>query len=270
MVHGVVFPECALDPDELATVRQCLQRREVPMLLAGVRDERANFAVLDVVERQSRGTRAARYGDYRQHKHHRWCLDARQIYDYRLGAKLHPRRYSWEDIDVPPRKLHFLSLGGWLTMCHLICEDLARVDPVAQVVRSVGPNLVIALLLDGPQLEQRWPGRYASVLAEDPGSSVLTLTSLGMVARSTPRGKAPSRVVALWKDRINGAHELSLDAGAKGILLTLSGTPTDEWTADHRRDRGDAGLLTLSGVEQLAWASRAAAGNADGVGSAAG
>jgi hypothetical protein len=51
-------------------------------------------------------------------------------------------------------------------------------------MNAIGPNLVIALLMDGPQLENRWPARYATVLAEDPGSAVLTVTSLGMVRRS--------------------------------------------------------------------------------------
>lgn len=68
----------------------------------------------------------------------------------------------------------------------LVCEDLARQDPAADLIRAVGPNLLIALLMDGPQLSGRWPARYASVLAEDPGTSVLTLTSLGMAERSRP------------------------------------------------------------------------------------
>ena len=42
------------------------------------------------------------------------------------------------------------------------------------------------LLLDGPQLTSRWAARYASVLADDPGSAVMTLTSYGMVQRSRP------------------------------------------------------------------------------------
>jgi hypothetical protein len=58
-------------------------------------------------------------------------------------------------------------------------EDLARPDPVGDLVRSVGPNLVIALLMDGPQLRARWSGRYAMSLADDPGSFVLSVTSLG-------------------------------------------------------------------------------------------
>jgi len=49
----------------------------------------------------------------------------------------------------------------------LICEDLARLDPVNDLVRAVGPNLVMSLLMDGPQLTTRWPARYATVLADD-------------------------------------------------------------------------------------------------------
>ena len=48
------------------------------------------------------------------------------------------------------------------------------------MLRAVGPNLIIALLADGPQIASRWPGRYAAAFADDPGSSVLTLTSAGM------------------------------------------------------------------------------------------
>jgi hypothetical protein len=50
--------------------------------------------------------------------------------------------------------------------------------PGADVMNAIGPNLVIALLMDGPQREHRWPGRYATVLADDPGSAVLTVTCL--------------------------------------------------------------------------------------------
>jgi hypothetical protein len=77
----------------------------------------------------------------------------------------------------------------------LICEDLARQDPAAELVRAVGPNLLVALLMDGPQLANRWPARYAAVLAEDPGTSILTLTSLGMVERSRPTERISHRMI---------------------------------------------------------------------------
>ena len=74
----------------------------------------------------------------------------------------------------------------------------------------------MAVLLDGPQLTSRWAARYASVLADDPGSAVLTLTSYGMVQRSRPPGHDPSSVVALWKDPERGTREISLEPGAHG------------------------------------------------------
>lgn len=86
-------------------------------------------------------------------------------------------------------------------MSVVICEDLARPDPVGDLLRAVGPNLVIALLMDGPQIKERWSARYATTLAEDPGFSVLSLTSAGMSKLSRPSsGVNRSKVIGLWKD----------------------------------------------------------------------
>jgi hypothetical protein len=103
-----------------------------------------------------------------QHKHHRWKLTQSQIMQYNLGGVLNPNKEWWEHIDISDRTLTFVSLLSDLTLSVLICEDLARPDPVADVVRVVGPNLVIALLMDGPQLKERWPTRHAIALADDP------------------------------------------------------------------------------------------------------
>jgi len=135
-----------------------------------------------------------------QSKHHRWFLDRSQIYQYGIGGTLSPTRKWWEYTRVGERSLEFINLDPWLTLATLICEDLAQPEPVTEMIRSVGPNLVIALLQDGPQLTSRWPARYATVLADDPGSSVLTLTGLGMALLSRPPAKPVSRVVALWKE----------------------------------------------------------------------
>src|SRR6185436_17599598 len=107
-------------------------------------------------------------------------LDAGQIATYQLGGFLSGSRSWWESIPIPRRRLSFLTSNAWLTLAPLICEDLARLDPVSDLIRGVGPTLLVALLLDGPQLQNRWPARYAGVLAEDPGTSVLTVTALGM------------------------------------------------------------------------------------------
>src|SRR5262249_31422774 len=116
----------------------------------------------------------------------------------------------------------------------LVCEDLAQIDNVVEVIRSVGPNGVLTPLLDGPQLSSRWAARYASVLADDPGSTVLTLTSLGMVQRSRPHGRDSLPVVALWKDPVRGLREIKVEAGAQGVLLTLCGNRTARRSADGR------------------------------------
>src|SRR5262249_18481684 len=115
-----------------------------------------------------------------------------------------------------------------------VCEDLAKNDEVAELVRSIGPTCVLAPLLDGPQLTSRWAARYASVLADDPGSAVLTLSSFGMVERSMPQGRDRSSAIALWKDPTPGCREISLEAGAQGVLLTVCGAPATRRSADGR------------------------------------
>jgi hypothetical protein len=124
--------------------------------------------------------------------------------------------------------------GEGITVIGVVCEDLAQIDEVADVVRSVGPSLVYTPLLDGPQLNSRWAARYASVLADDPGSAVLTLTSFGMAQRSRPGGRAASPVVALWKDPVRGAREIALESGAEGILLTVCAEQRTRCSSDGR------------------------------------
>lgn len=117
-----------------------------------------------------------------------------------------------------------------LTMVSLVCEDLAQNDDVAALMRSVGPTIVLTALLDGPQLSSRWAARDASVLADDPGSAVLTLTSMGMARRSRPHGRDASPIIALRKDPRRGIREIPLEAGAHGVVLSVGmsrATPCD-------------------------------------------
>ena len=169
---------------------------------------------------------------------------------YGLGSCLDIEGNWWEHISIDKRELYFVVLDEWLTVCALICEDLARQDPVSEIVRAVGPNLVIALLMDGPQLAQRWPARYATVLADDPGSSVLTLTSVGMSQLSRPPSiQGRSRAMALWKDAKTGeAVTINLPPNEDGVILSLSRERETEWAADGRDDGGSSGYPTLSGI----------------------
>ena len=183
-----------------------------------------------------------------QRKHHRWRLDEGQVVQYGLGGRLPAHRRLWERTALGPREVQVLKLDDWLTACPLICEDLARQDPVSSVIRAVGPNLVIALLMDGPQLARRWGARYAAVLADDPGSSVLTFTSLGMSTLSKPRENKPGRgrVIALWRDPVRGERELELPEGCSAAVLSLARHQGTEWSSDGRSDGGAAFTPTFA------------------------
>src|SRR5262249_22268875 len=126
-------------------------------------------------------------------------------------------------IEIPRRTLQFVELGDEITFVSLVCEDLAQIDDVAEVIRSVGPTFVYTPLLDGPQLSSRWAARYAGVLADDPASAVLTLTSYGMVQRSRPHGRDSSHVVAWCRVPVRGLRDIPLESGAQGVLLTVCG-----------------------------------------------
>jgi hypothetical protein len=128
-----------------------------------------------------------------------------------------------------------LSISGRTHRVFLVCEDLAQSDDIADLVRSVGPTGIVALLLDGPQLASRWAARYASVMADDPGSAVLTLTCWGLVERCRPHGHDAARVVGLWKDANQGLDEIQLEPGACGILLAACANPADRRSNDGRR-----------------------------------
>lgn len=248
---AVILPELALHPDELEAVRAWAASEDV-MLIAGVgdsgRDEQlgSNYVALELPwPLKISGTALS----LRQDKHHRWLLDRSQIETYGLAGHLDPTIKWWEPLALGPRSLQFVTFQQELTICTLVCEDLAQQEPVANVVRAVGPNLVIALLMDGPQLSTRWPARYAAVLGDDPGSSVLTLTSLGMCERSQPFGHARSRTIAMWRDGGSGnLREIELGAGAVGKVLNVTLEQRLEHTADGRDDAGAATTLTLTGA----------------------
>lgn len=243
-IDAVVLPEAALTKEEHKGLSEDIVAKE-SFLISGVASSSntvehgenkvyVDFPMLRAVD---------------QHKHHRWKLDESQIWQYGLGSRLYPQNAWWEHISLGYRRITFVAVSPWLVMSVLICEDLARPDPVGDLVRTVGPNLVIALLMDGPQLKERWGARYATTLADDPGSSVLTVTSAGMCGLSRPAAGTPrSRVIALWKDAKGGPMEIELPEGQEGVVLSLSVRTAPEWTADGRQDSLNAGYPVLSGI----------------------
>jgi hypothetical protein len=239
-----MLPESAVDESEIDELEAVLDRHGVVALQTGVRQRSpgqlpSNWVHMGFSPRLEKGsglpsTTGERWFHLRQNKHHRWSLDERQIYQYHLGGALHPHVRWWEAMDVPRRAVQFVELGDGITLVSLICEDLAQIDDVADVVRSVGPTIIFTPLLDGPQLSSRWSARYASVLADDPGSAVITLTSYGMVLRSRPHGRTSSPVIGLWKDPVRGLREIQLEPGAQGVLLTSRGDRATRRSADGR------------------------------------
>lgn len=257
-VDAVVLPESVLRPNEAHQLRRALHAYGVPHLIAGVREQATSRTSFGLNYAYVTGVRGGRSWEAVQHKHHRWLLDDAQISQYHLEGRLDPGRQWWEAIGIERRSLTFVTIDEYLTLCPLICEDLAQPDPVGSIIRQVGPSLVIALLLDGPQLAERWPARYASVFADDPGSAVLTLTSLGMALRSQPSGFCPSRSVALWKDGHSGNRELALDEGAAALLLTATVHHRFGMTADGRSV--PVAQLLLEHVDQVRVSASASSG----------
>lgn len=251
-IHQVVFPEAALTDDLARNLAKLLakQHANLETVIAGTLGETNsptepgyeffhNSAIqIDLVDQEIATV-------VWQKKHHRWKLDCSQVEQYELQGILDSNHSWWERLNIYPRQLTFANRRGRIQTV-LICEDLARFDPILPFINSVGPNLVIALLMDGPQLERRWPGRYATVLAEDPGSSVLTLTSIGMVERSNRVHKSQSREIALWKDATNRSQELRLEHGSHALALQLLPSSFDQTTMDRRRKEDSATFLKLS------------------------
>lgn len=133
-----------------------------------------------------------------------------------------------------------------------MCEDLARTDPCQASIRSVGPNILIALLMDGPQISGRWPERYAMGLADDPGTSVLSVTSMGLIRRSNKTLGKASTTVALWRDSKTGTRELSLGFEEKALVLKLKSSQVEEETLDGRRDGGSSHIWKFVGYKGIA------------------
>jgi hypothetical protein len=246
-IGGVVLPEVALSYDQAKDLARSLCSEGLEFLVAGVIAENGcRNGVYATLFHQQRILR-----EWTQFKHHRWRLDGGQIKRYHLGHALDPTEKWWENIKIDQRECYFFPFRGGASLCALVCEDLARIEPVQGALRAVGPNLVIAILMDGPQLESRWASRYATVLADDPGSAVLTLTSFGMVQRSFVPGRVTQCPVAMWKDPSGNVETLELPKGSQALALTLSHSWIEQETLDGRRDGGYTARLLLTGIRSI-------------------
>jgi hypothetical protein len=254
MPDGIVLPECALTSKIAQELVEALaeQQINIEFFITGVLDYDAktgatyNRAQTFVLRKEEGAVK-------REHnKHHRWRLDRTQVERYALDFDDdYENSQWWEDIDVGNRQMAFFGLRKDMSITTLICEDLARADPAMNVIRAVGPNLVIALLMDGPQLATRWPGRYATVLADDPGSAVLSFTSAAMVDRSNWLEARPARSIGLWRDAGGRTQEIALPHGSLAVLLTLESIKKHQTTLDGRSDKEVARQLKLRNMVPL-------------------
>jgi hypothetical protein len=291
-VHGVVLPEIALTKELADQVADEMAKRKtgIEVLITGVtkRDKRGGspekpaeqvtngvwtylFRNTYKMPARTDGTDAAdgakcesgrrtkrelesteRVSDWFQSKHHRWKLEKSQINRYNLGAQLNPEYFWWERSNIHDRSCTFYFCRPGMSIAALVCEDLARIDPVQTVIRSVGPTLVVALLMDGPQAESRWSGRYATVLADDPGSAVLTLTSLALLERSATHDKPNKRQIGLWKGAEGVTREIVLPDKKHAVLVTLSRSSEVNSTIDGRLDDGATYKLSMTAVIPVA------------------
>lgn len=262
-VNAVILPETALPSSvALPAAKQLAKKhRRLEMVIAGVMSPPPKFQSVNEPPFARNAAFVARFDNgrfvdnYEQAKHHRWRVDPTQVERYRLAHVLEAGRNWWEAIDLTDRRMVFGLDARQAVVAALICEDLARYDPVLPVLASVGPNLVIALLMDGPQLRSRWPSRHAAVLADDPGSAVLTVTSLGMVRRSeAPVAVPPRDCIALWTERGQNPRELDLAPDSHALLLSLAAYPKQQKTLDIRQQRASGGLIEyrLKGCRSVA------------------
>ncbi|MBL9114238.1 MAG: hypothetical protein JNJ83_04475 [Verrucomicrobiaceae bacterium] len=245
-IDGVVFPELSLLGDEelQAAASEVLKVFPGAWTVGGFHDNRTGNPVntAGMFVRVSESTTGKPDEPdillaYRQPKHHRWQLETSQIQGYRLEDPLHSNYKYWEQTDITDRRIQFFPFKRSFTLCLLVCEDLARQEPASRLVRAVGPNLVIALLMDSQQLHYRWPARYASVLAEDPGSSVLSLTSLGMIKLHGENTTPDSPVsIGLWRDSWEPTRprELKLMPSAQAVILPIRQERRPEYSTDGR------------------------------------
>ncbi|MGD9720920.1 MAG: hypothetical protein AB7O59_23505 [Pirellulales bacterium] len=251
-VNAIVMPELALTETlAIDIARRLAGQRNLELFVCGVATEvQANRlprnSVYSCIYQNGRVLT-----DWMQSKHHRWMLQESQITSYHLTDRLHPHACWWEKIDIEDRKCAFYVFKHGMSVVTLICEDLARIDPVQAVIRAVGPNLVLALLMDGPQLAERWGARYATVLADDPGSAVLVLTSMGLLRRQAVPPEEPAREVMIWKGAEGKPIPVPLTPGNHSLLLTLTPVQETGFTMDGRSDEGMSLGLKLSDWHQI-------------------
>ncbi|WP_417681666.1 hypothetical protein [Roseibium sp.] len=211
-VHAIALPELALNQKSFEEF-SVLAKKMAPSLefiISGSSEncepqpKKGNYIWIRkyVARKEGRHSTEDGFFDISQSKHHRWKLDGGQILDYSFehGADggLSELESYWENFSGRAREVNFLAFRQNSAFCGVVCEDLARSEPCHEIIRSVGPNLLFGLLMDGPQIEQRWGAKYASLFAADHGCAVMTISSRALVAKSQEKRETDKNFSVLY------------------------------------------------------------------------
>jgi len=249
-IHCIAFPEYALNWKIFEQLARKIRDEflTIEVLISGSSDnckgDQGNYVMnaLFYDGDKSEGDEKVRtYMVTSRAKHHRWRIDREQIETYGLETALDPDLIWWEHIPIAPRELHHVVFREGSIFTALICEDLARSDPCHRNLRAVGPNLLFVLLMDGPQLSNRWSARYSTGLTDDPGTSVLTLTSRGLIQSSNDiraaAGETLDWSIGLFKDDVSASVSISCPPNFQASVMSLNVERVDETTFDGRKKK---------------------------------
>ena len=163
-VDIVVLPESSVPEDQLASLETVLARHGVSLLIAGLEGSGTGPPpILELGALRRTARRAVVALPARQASPVVARSEPNRAVPPRCGAR--PASAVVGGARTPPAVPLFqlIERGDGYTIASLVCEDLAHIDEVIDAIRLVGPTLLVALLLDGPQLSSRWAARYASV-----------------------------------------------------------------------------------------------------------
>ena len=178
-VHGVIL-EVSMSIDHFKDMQQKAQAVfDIPLLIAGIGGPNASKLGTNEVAIST----DADEDPITQSKHHRWRLDHEQAKSYGISHCLPEKPENgawWEGIHRRPylRILQRKRLDGVLRP-HLRGSRQTRSAFGDGTLRW--PKSRDSAFAGRAADIDRWPAHYATVLADDPRSSVLTLTSAGMV-----------------------------------------------------------------------------------------
>lgn len=246
-VHAIVLPELALNRARFIEfadfAKQLLPSLE--FIVSGSSQNCAkipnqsngNYIWIRKYVAKSDGLHSAsdKYFDVSQSKHHRWQLEYNQILDYGLehgkDGGLDAQHPHWENFSGRPREVNFFAFREKSAFCGVVCEDLARSEPCHEIIRSVGPNLLFGLLMDGPQIEQRWGAKYASFFAADHGCSVMTISSRALVERSQIKRVKDKNFSTIYFKSPGMSHALPIETKDKDSAVFMRLVPDQNSSA---------------------------------------